>query len=119
MDETAAWSWKFNPDNLTLQLLSEHGRLKYEVDLEQCRTAAETLDWIAQIAGKKWTTDRIVGGLVRELDYRLSLQGNLCGGGKEGGPIEVPKILERVAAENARAKAAVRPDGSIDFSKLL
>lgn len=46
----------------------------YQVDLDRCRSAKEVIDWIGQISGKTWATDRDLGGLVRILDAVLDLQ---------------------------------------------
>jgi len=50
----------------------------YEIDLETCTSSAEVLDWIAQIAGKRWADDSTIAHLVRALDDLLYLQSNLC-----------------------------------------
>ncbi len=86
-------AWEPGPYH-TLSLSVSDGaetRSWYEIDLKQCRTSAEVLDWIAQIAKKPWCTHQILADLVRELDKELGLQSNLCGGGEEQGPIDVPK----------------------------
>ncbi len=64
--------WHLNRRNLTL----EHPY--YEVDLERCLSCAETLDIIAQVAGKRWATDEVLGALVRALNDLLRPQANLC-----------------------------------------
>ena len=71
--------WRYVSRNLTL--VHEHPR--YEVDLEDCRDSASTLDWIAQVSQKPWASDATVGALVRALDALLHLQGNLCGCGRD------------------------------------
>jgi hypothetical protein len=53
----------------------------YEVALDDCTDSAQTLDWIAQVAGKSWATNGVLAGAVRALDAVLDVQGNLCGGG--------------------------------------
>lgn len=73
--------WTFKPDTLVLRLTDP---VEYEVYLGDCKTAAQALDWIAQIAGKTWTTDTALADLVRALDNMLDLQGNLCGMGHPG-----------------------------------
>lgn len=54
----------------------------YEIDLEDCTSSAEVLDWVCQIAGKGWGDDRTVSGLVRALDEVLFPQAHLCPSGK-------------------------------------
>jgi hypothetical protein len=74
-------TWQFDPSNLTLALYDSRG-LAYEVNLEQCTTSAEALDWIAQVATKLWATDMIIADLVRALNDLLDLQANMCGMGQ-------------------------------------
>lgn len=68
--------WALNVSAFTLECND------YEVDLEQCTTSAEVLDWIAQVASKDWATDEVVAGLVRAINDLLAPQENLCSGGK-------------------------------------
>lgn len=74
--------WRYEPSNHTLLLLRSNGDFEYEIDLDECSTSAEVLDWIAQVAGKIWATDAVVADLVRALDDVLALQENLCGSGQ-------------------------------------
>jgi len=75
--------WRLNLDEFLLEL--EDGT--YEVALDDCRTSAEVLDWITQIAAKSWGTDAIVAGLVRALEVLIEPQTHLCSDGEEGGPV--------------------------------
>lgn len=73
---TAPLTWgPWRLDTSTLELVHEEG---YRVDLEDCTDSAETLDWIAQIAGKGWGTPACVGYLVVALDDLLNMQATLC-----------------------------------------
>lgn len=60
----------------------EHLERGYEVSLLECRTAAQCLDWIAQIANKTWADATTVAGLVHALDDVLSLQASVCPSGR-------------------------------------
>ncbi len=94
---TQGSSWKFDPRNLTLS----YGRPqeRYYVKLKECDTSARMLDWIMQVAGKKWATDDVLASLVRDLNQLLSPQGNLCSLGEEQGPINVREVIrQRLAA---------------------
>jgi hypothetical protein len=82
-------TWNYNPRTLTLRL---NQRPWYEIDLERCRTSAEVLDWIAQVAGKTWATDEILGALVRRLNELLYLQELLCPCGQDR-KIDVKTLL--------------------------
>lgn len=74
-------SWRFNPDNWTLELVSGC----YYVDLDRCCSSVAVLDWICQIAHKRWATDKILADLVRALDDLLTPQVTLCSWGMTGG----------------------------------
>jgi hypothetical protein len=65
----------------------------YDVDLRRCRTSAEVLDWICQVAHKSWATDAVLAGLVRAINHYLDPQATLCGFGRELGPINVAELL--------------------------
>ena len=72
--------WEFDQKNLTLNLhdTSSTGtkRLAYYVDLEECATSAQVLDWIMHISEKTWATNNVLAGLVRDL--RLYLGPEIC-----------------------------------------
>jgi hypothetical protein len=87
-------TWRFDRQRLVLDLHDSKGRWIYEVDLERCRTSAQVLDWIMQVATKLWATDAIIGALVRELDRLLEPQATLCSFGKERGPIDVEAVVD-------------------------
>lgn len=53
----------------------------YEVDLEEMRTSAEALDWIFQVAGKSWASDKVLAGLIFAIEGLLHPQETLCSGG--------------------------------------
>jgi hypothetical protein len=74
--------WRYDPARFVLVHQHPHA-YAYEVDLEQCTTSGETLDWIAQVAGKGWAEEMpaCIGELVLALDLLLDLQGRLCPGG--------------------------------------
>jgi hypothetical protein len=68
--------WTFDAKHRTLT----HAVERYEVDLDRAgRSAAASLDWIAQVAGKAWATPQDVGALVCAMDVALEFQANLCG----------------------------------------
>lgn len=77
--------WEYDPKLLVLRYKA-YPQDYYEVDLEECRTSAETLDWICQITEKTWATPEVVGWLVRALNDLLRPQAHLCSMGVERGP---------------------------------
>jgi len=100
--------WQYNPGNLTLALVLDDYGLAYEVDLENCRTSAEVLDWIIQTSGKVWATHDVIAGLVLALDHLLDLQANHCSCGEERGPVNVRELLARRYDGAGRAEAGLR-----------
>jgi hypothetical protein len=77
--------WHLDEDLLVLW--TEAGGYRYEIDLEECDSSAQVLDWICQIAGKTWggseaAHNHIVGGLVNALIGVLHPQANLCSSGR-------------------------------------
>jgi len=95
-----AWGpWNLDPS--TAVLWTAAGGYRYEVDLERCRTSAEVLDWILQIAKKTWgEPPPVVAGLVRALDDVLEGQAPFC---SFGASKRLPRaaILTRVARFSA------------------
>lgn len=76
-------------DSAACLLWTEAGGYRYEIDLLDCTTSAQVLDWIIQVHGKNWgdtETDRhaITGGLVAALDELLCPQATLCSFGEPG-----------------------------------
>jgi hypothetical protein len=69
-------AWRLNPRYRVLT------HPDYEVDLDDCLTSAEVLDWIMQVAGKTWADDATLAGLVRALGDVLQPQARLCSWGK-------------------------------------
>ncbi len=59
----------FQKHNLTIQIYSDHKKeWLYGVDLENCTNSAEILDYIFQIAAKKWRTPQILYDLIKEIE---------------------------------------------------
>jgi hypothetical protein len=91
MLKTQWGDWKYEPESMTIYL--DHPEMskgeEYYVPLEEATTAAQVLDWIAQISKKRWATADVVANLIWALDDLLNLQGSLCPGG-------APKTLSDV-----------------------
>ena len=85
--------WQLN--GMALEYL-EDGHWRYEVDLERCRTSAQILDWLCQLAEKTWITSADLGDLVRALNHLGGhLQSSMCGCGKENGPVDWKGLLAK------------------------
>lgn len=86
--------WVLDPDTFVLRIEDVRRSVidgpgdAYEVDLEECLTSAQVLDWIMQVAQKTWATDAVLAGLVRAVNEVLNPQAHLCSFGK-------PKTLTR------------------------
>jgi hypothetical protein len=108
-----AWRpWQLDAKYLTLQYVTDTGRVLYEVDLDRCLTSAAVLDWIAQVRHKVWADDRVIAGLVHALDDVLHLQSNLCGCGMDGGPdhaLDGRRIRQLVAQAVGAGAPLVEP----------
>ena len=79
---------------------------RYEVDLDRFLTAGACLDWVAQVARKRWATDAVVAGLVRALDDVLDPQAHLCSGGMNGASCSrrlTPADVRRLVREAPKA----------------
>jgi len=90
---------RINEERLTLDFVSPEGRVFYYVPLERVTNSESALDWIMQVARKRWATDRILGTFVKAMDaavearYGKPIQGVLCSlamGGAAGQPIPEP-----------------------------
>jgi len=65
--------WTYNGKNLTLVINKPPYCSEYDIDLEQCRTAGEALNWIAHLSLKIWIEDGDLADLVRALHDILDL----------------------------------------------
>jgi hypothetical protein len=80
--DRAGWGpWQL--DRHTRVLRATTGDDRYEVDLDNCTSSGETLDWIYQIANKPWANDEIIAGLIRAIGDVLNPQENLCPHGND------------------------------------
>jgi len=62
----------------------ENGRWLYEVDLDRCRTCAELLDWIYQLHGKRWLSDRDLRDFLNAVDDVVDgVQAKYCSFGND------------------------------------
>jgi hypothetical protein len=95
--------WRLKPQTYELEarvsLFVDRPDCRYEVDLEDCRTSAEVLDWVMQVAHKAWASSEVIAGLVHALDDLLQPQGTLCSSG-------IDKHLTTVAVRSRVAKFA-------------
>jgi hypothetical protein len=81
-------NWRFDAKTLILKNV----QYNYQIDLEECDTSANMLDWIFQLCGKTWMTPDDLGHLVQALDDVLRPQANLCSFGTDK-KLDVRKYL--------------------------
>jgi hypothetical protein len=87
------------------QLVHGLGGGEYCISLGSCTSSAEVLDWISQVAEKKWADNATTGALVAALDDILRPQATLCSGGQ-------PQTTTKAEIdERARAVQAQRVRG--------
>lgn len=83
--------WTFKKRGMYLDY--QNGR--YYVDLNDCNTSAQILDWICQVNGKPWATADVIKGLIDAIDDLLEPQANLCSFGVEPGPKSPRQMLKK------------------------
>lgn len=92
--------WILIGQNLTLVYTGPPA--KYEIDLEIINSSSEMLDWIMQIAAKRWATPVIVGDLVKALNEIFLPQKSLCPGGVSREINARDLLLKRLKPEAVR-----------------
>ncbi len=81
-------NWVFNRKSLVLQFAPSSSPTldwwNWEVDLEECRTSAQVLDWLCESQGKNGISNMDIGDLLEAIDYLANgLQGLMCSFGVE------------------------------------
>jgi len=89
-------------DAQTLELVTDKGGYEYRIDLEDCTSGDQVLDWIFQLQGKNWMTPSDIGYLVEAFaDLFRSAQGNLCPFGEHRDFDPLRCLKERGTGEHA------------------
>lgn len=87
--------WKLNPKRMTLTLTWTQDRPRtYTIELQECKTSAELLDWIFQISRKPWISGKQLADMLRALQVILDPQATLCSCGIEHGPKDIKKLIQ-------------------------
>lgn len=86
-------NWAYVPSQGDCPPVLCHVGSFYEIDLWTCRTSAEVLDWIFQVAGKSWLTPDDLCDLINAFRVLLNPQARLCSGGWDQGTIDVDAVL--------------------------
>lgn len=70
---------KINHKKQSIDIYDGHGWI-YDIDLEQCTTSAEVLDWIMQIYNKNWCTPDLISEVIDVLNKAIpgGIQGSIC-----------------------------------------
>ncbi len=58
----------FNREKLTIEVNTGKGHSPYEVDLERCTNSAKMLDFIFQVAAKRWCTPEVLLDFIRAIE---------------------------------------------------
>jgi len=79
-------AWRYNHNNLTLEIDSRiSGNAEndpYYVDLEECNSSHQVLDWLCQLLAKPWCPVEQVGYLLQAIDDLAGgVQNNILSGG--------------------------------------
>jgi hypothetical protein len=83
-----------------------HRRTGYCVDLDECNSSAEVLDWIFQIFKKTWCTEKTIRDLLLQMEKHLNPQANLCSFGIERGPFRVARRVRQAHLQGKDAHGA-------------
>jgi hypothetical protein len=46
----------------------------YEIDLCECKTVEQFMDWICHLNGKSWVTSELLGDFIRAVDLRKDIR---------------------------------------------
>jgi hypothetical protein len=106
-DSPRRWgNWSLQTDNWTLTYQND----EYAVDLENCNTPAEVLDWIFQVEGKAWATAQVLSDLLHAVSDIFDPQANLCSGGSSR-RIKAPNFLRKRCFQPPMTPAKTKPAG--------
>ena len=59
--------WRFQQNNLTLQLEGEYAHFRREIDLEQLGSPREIMNWLGHCMEKNWGNAEVMGHLLTAL----------------------------------------------------
>ena len=116
-DSARQWGgWSLQTDNWTLVYRGEG----YSIDLEDCNTSAELLDWIFQIEGKSWTTPQVLSDLLHAFSDIFDPQANLCSGGASKRINASNYLRKRYGRPRPKTTAKAKPTGAqLDAREFL
>lgn len=96
---------RFNEAVCAIEFVTKAGVVAYSVDLEDCTTPAKMLDWVMQLASKRWLSDAALGEYVRLLNRLTAPQAYLCSFGRNLGPLgDMREHLARVQEDTAAGR---------------
>jgi hypothetical protein len=67
-------TWRYDAKRLVLEYYNKSGYSVYEVDLEQCSSSSQVLDWICQLNEKRWCGYLGVGQFIKALNDLIDLR---------------------------------------------
>ena len=94
--------WLLDPKRRRLVYPDPYGTgADYDIDLDNCLTSADVLDWICQITGKPWGDKAAIAGLVHAFVDVLRPQEELCSWGQSF-TLSPARVIELVAEYDSR-----------------
>lgn len=97
--EGTSWGkWRLDRKERILAYWDEEDHREYGVALERITSSAGMLDWIFQLAGKRWMNPSDLFDLIRAFDAIFYPQANLCSGGVDKKLPAAQYLTKRFAA---------------------
>ena len=87
--------------NLSVEICDDDGRYVYDIDLEECVSSAQLLDYLFQVFRKSWCTPQVIADVMRVVDgacmerFGLPAQGVFCSFGYDSNVDWVNSTTER------------------------
>jgi hypothetical protein len=86
-----------NPGRTGFFAIGPDGGELYYIDLNRLTNSARVLDAILEISEKAWSSNALVGSLLKKIDTILQLQRNYCKDGVDQGDKSPKEIRDLVA----------------------
>lgn len=108
----------FDTDSLCILIYDDEKKLVYEIDVENCTTAAQILDWIYQLYHKTWVTPVILRDIIECMNivflriFSKGVQGMICpfGHGLHKGE-DIRKAMRKYCLANKKGTIQDGPSG--------
>jgi len=100
--------WKYHRTLFTLDYEPRDRHWRYQIDLEECTSSAQMLDWIFQVSNKvaRCLSREDVGHLIQALQDLLWPQANLCSFGSDKRMDDPAEYLRKHTNSKSREESA-------------